>query len=407
MQKNLKKDAMKDNKKISIIVPIYNIEKYLEECINSIVNQTYINLEIILVDDGSTDTSGQICDRYADKDQRIVVIHKQNGGLVSARKAGLNIATGEYIAFVDGDDWIELDMYEKLLLVIIKNKADFAESGYYNESEKTGICKEYSLDNLIINVTQKSIEQIICKWMKDNTDCFVRSTIWSKLYKASLIKEAYSFVPNDMSRGEDFINYINLLKFSQNKIIVTPRIFYHYRNRESSLSHDKSFAYYVINQDLYAYMKRLINNYFPNLNTHVEEWRLLAAKEGFKAVIYNNANINIQKPKYNINNIEKLFNKKIVLYGAGAVGKDYYFQIVKYEKCQLIAWIDKNYFTCNHDYYSVKPITYFFNINYDIIVIAVLREKLAESIKTELLNMGIQKEKIVWIKPYNICDELK
>lgn len=97
---------------ISIIVPVYNVEKYLERCIESIVNQTYKDIEIILVDDGSPDNCSVICDRYAEKDNRIKVIHKQNGGLINARKSGLEIAQGDYIGFVDSDDWIEPEMYE-------------------------------------------------------------------------------------------------------------------------------------------------------------------------------------------------------------------------------------------------------------------------------------------------------
>ena len=99
---------------ISVIVPVYNVESYLEKCIDSIIHQTYKNLEIILVDDGSTDNSGKICDVYKEKDSRIKVIHKQNRGLSSARNCGLEIAKGEYIGFVDGDDYIAEDMYALL-----------------------------------------------------------------------------------------------------------------------------------------------------------------------------------------------------------------------------------------------------------------------------------------------------
>lgn len=110
---------MKDDL-ISVIVPVYNVEKYLHKCINSILNQTYKNLEIILIDDGSTDNSGKICDEYALKDNRIKVIHKENGGLSSARNAGLDICSGDYIGFVDSDDYIAEDMYEYLYVNLKK-----------------------------------------------------------------------------------------------------------------------------------------------------------------------------------------------------------------------------------------------------------------------------------------------
>ena len=111
---------------ISVIVPVYNVEYYLKQCLDSIVNQTYRNLEIILVDDGSTDRSGDICDEYAQIDARIKVIHKENGGLSSARNAGLDVCTsgGELIAFVDSDDWLELDMFEVLYTNLKEKNVD-------------------------------------------------------------------------------------------------------------------------------------------------------------------------------------------------------------------------------------------------------------------------------------------
>ena len=117
---------MKKNNLISIIVPIYNVEKYLKKCIDSIINQTYKNLEIILVDDGSPDNCGKICDEYAKKDNRIKVIHKENGGVSSARNVGVENATGEYIGFVDSDDYIEKDMYEVLINNLKKENADIS-----------------------------------------------------------------------------------------------------------------------------------------------------------------------------------------------------------------------------------------------------------------------------------------
>ncbi|HJA50079.1 MAG TPA: glycosyltransferase, partial [Candidatus Fusicatenibacter intestinipullorum] len=95
--------------KISVIIPVYNVEKYLKRCLDSVINQTYKNLEIILIDDGSTDNSGKICDEYAQKDERIIVIHKENGGVSSARNKGLDICIGDYISFIDSDDWINLE----------------------------------------------------------------------------------------------------------------------------------------------------------------------------------------------------------------------------------------------------------------------------------------------------------
>ena len=111
---------------ISVIVPIFNVENYVRKCVDSILNQTFSDIEIILVDDGSTDASGRICDEYLSKDDRIRVIHKENGGLSDARNAGLDMCTGEYIGFVDGDDYIDGDMYELLYKNLIQYDADIS-----------------------------------------------------------------------------------------------------------------------------------------------------------------------------------------------------------------------------------------------------------------------------------------
>ena len=110
---------------VSIIVPVYNVEKYLERCIQSLVRQTLNDIEIILVDDGSSDSSGLLCDKFAERDRRIQVVHKENGGLSSARNAGLEIASGRYVGFVDSDDDVELDMYERMSATAEKYQVDF------------------------------------------------------------------------------------------------------------------------------------------------------------------------------------------------------------------------------------------------------------------------------------------
>ena len=114
---------------ISVIIPVYKVEEYLENCIQSVIKQTVSDLEIILVDDGSPDQCPEICDLWADKDSRIKVIHKENGGLSDARNAGMKVATGEYVSFIDSDDYISLDFYETLLETIVDNDSDIVECG--------------------------------------------------------------------------------------------------------------------------------------------------------------------------------------------------------------------------------------------------------------------------------------
>lgn len=136
--------------KISVIIPVYKVEEYLRQCVDSVLNQTYTNLEVILVDDGSPDNCPDICDRYKEKDNRVIVIHKENGGLSSARNAGLEIATGEIISFIDSDDWIRLESFEQMIIAKIQTGAnivccDWISTDGTNEYEKTSLKKQYGV----------------------------------------------------------------------------------------------------------------------------------------------------------------------------------------------------------------------------------------------------------------------
>lgn len=155
--------------KISIIVPVYNVEKYLEKCVRSILAQTFTDFELILVDDGSPDSSGAMCDQFAEQDQRVKVIHKENGGLSDARNAGIEIATGEYLGFVDSDDYIADDMYELLYTNIVKEDADLSICGIYDVYEGRANCKKFNTGNffqrrsIIVNFTRKYYLRTCCK----------------------------------------------------------------------------------------------------------------------------------------------------------------------------------------------------------------------------------------------------
>ena len=166
-----------DNPKISVIVPVYKVEKYLDRCVESIVNQTYKNLEIILVDDGSPDNCPEMCDVWAKKDERIQVIHKENGGLSSARNAALDISTGEYVCFVDSDDWIDSDMIEVLVRCVSEKKADVAMCGFYMDYSGERESDHVSPGSRVIEG-----EGIFKAFILDE----IRPEMWGKLYAMNL-----------------------------------------------------------------------------------------------------------------------------------------------------------------------------------------------------------------------------
>lgn len=218
---------------ISIIVPVYKVEKYLNKCVKSIINQTYSNLEIILVDDGSPDNCGKMCDDYAKKDKRIKVIHKKNGGLSDARNKGIEIATGDYIGFVDSDDWINPDMYKILYELLIKYNADISCCNLVRTVE------DIKIEEKKIEVKTFSKEEYLKKYFKINSqDCVYYA--WNKLYKKSIIdKEQY---PVGLTSEDVVGTYKALLKTE--KIVETNRVLYYYRYNPNSITgkfSDKDF----------------------------------------------------------------------------------------------------------------------------------------------------------------------
>ena len=153
--------------KISVIVPVYKVEKYLPECIESVLAQTFTDFELILVDDGSPDNSGKICDDYATRDSRIRVFHKENGGVSSARNLGLDNARGEWIGFVDPDDWIEPDMYEQMYLAGTENNADFVWCDFWTESDTMIVLRSQGLEivdseNMIMGFLSGRLHGSVC-----------------------------------------------------------------------------------------------------------------------------------------------------------------------------------------------------------------------------------------------------
>ena len=169
---------------LSIIVPIYKIEEFLRQCVESILAQSFQDFELILVDDGSPDSCPEICEQYAEKDSRIKVIHKLNGGLVSARKAGLKAASGEYIGYVDGDDWIEPDFYEKLMRKAMNFDADIVAAGFIKVIGDNLTLKNNPIKAGYYN--KSDIEKLIATKMMFDKECFepgLFTYVWNKIFK--------------------------------------------------------------------------------------------------------------------------------------------------------------------------------------------------------------------------------
>lgn len=241
---------MKSNPMISVIVPIYKVEKYLDQCIASIVSQTYPNLEIILVDDGSPDHCPEICDRWAEKDARIKVLHKENGGLSDARNAGLLIARGDYLAFVDSDDYVSPNIYQILLNSIVSSKSDVAICNIeYFDDNNIPIYKESPLKDEIL-----TRNQAFCKLVQKNWWYYV--TVWNKLYTRKSF-DGITFPKGKLHEDQFIIHQV----FSNcDKISCIDKKLYFYRQRSASIMGNSSAVCHLDSVEAvcmrYAYFKK-------------------------------------------------------------------------------------------------------------------------------------------------------
>jgi glycosyltransferase involved in cell wall biosynthesis len=248
------------NDKISIIVPVYNAEKYLEKCVNSIINQTHTNIEIILVNDGSTDGSGILCDKYI-HDKRVKIIHQKNQGASMSRNNGIDIATGNYIGFVDSDDWIDNDMFEILYKNIANFDADISMCGFkhVDEDGKT-IAKSNSLKNSLKII--KGADIIKHNLLDYDEQERINEGVWNKLYKHSLFNNIR--FPLGKIQEDTFTTY-RILENAQN-MVISSEIKYNYLQRHDSITQPLSpriFDIIEANVERYEYIKLVHFNFEP------------------------------------------------------------------------------------------------------------------------------------------------
>ena len=232
-------------KKISIIVPVYKVEKYLDKCVKSIVEQTYKNLEIILVDDGSPDNCPAMCDEWAQKDSRIIVIHKENGGVSSARNAGLAVCTGDYVGFVDSDDWIEPDMYEYLLDISMNGNADVSRCAFVIDPENSDAAVNLRNDSeLCVLHGDELIIELVNGEYNEGIMC-------NKLYKSECIKNLH--LSENIKIAEDCL--LNYHIYARGITLVSSdSVKYHYLGRSDSATNsvfsEKSFDILKVHNEI-------------------------------------------------------------------------------------------------------------------------------------------------------------
>ena len=218
----------------SIVIPIYKVEEFVRKCIDSATNQTYRNIEIILVDDGSPDSSPAICDEYAAKDGRVKIIHKENGGIVSARQAGVSVATGEYIINLDGDDYMSLDYCEKMAHIIEQNHPEIVMCGHYKKyADEEELC-QLSYRKGLYN--RRDLEQEVFPiLLQDKYGHSFALSLWAKAIKSSIQKEQQKLIDTRITIGDDSVCVAPCIFYS-NSIYIMEECLYYYRQNYSSIT---------------------------------------------------------------------------------------------------------------------------------------------------------------------------
>ncbi|MBQ7570313.1 MAG: glycosyltransferase family 2 protein [Synergistaceae bacterium] len=240
-------NSLNDLKLLSVIIPAYNAEKYLEKCVDSVVNQTYKNIEIIIVDDGSNDSTPQICDELANKYNNIKVIHKENQGTSWARRDGVQAASGEYIAFIDSDDYIDLKAYEEVIKVLEENDLDMVQFGYYRVDTDGKIISEHKRDAVKFDNAHDAFKHFAFVIVRDIT------MLVDKVYKRELFENLEW--PKDIAYAEDYCTDVQLFAKAQKFMAIeyTP---YYYVNNLTSVTHrvviDKSKILDLIKADIFT-----------------------------------------------------------------------------------------------------------------------------------------------------------
>lgn len=344
---------------VSVIVPIYQVVGYLDKCMDSILNQSFQNMELILIDDGSTDGSSELCDEYARRDARVKVIHKQNGGLSSARNAGLDIARGEYIAFVDSDDWVSPDFIQVMHEVCEKYGCDICQCGMFDVISDE--C--HTEDRGGIPVIFSPAEFIYAEYTLFSWDCVVS---WNKLYRRSLFQDIR--FPEGKQHEDEFTTW--KLVGRSGRLAVLPTRLYYYRRRPDSIV-GKRYSYkrldageaYREREEFYrehgctdleqltkARHLQWIDGQIKQFGTlekrdTVIEKGIIGERQG---LCQDMDGLDLLRRDFLRNQYVfpfDLIDKKssIVLYGGGMVGQQYFLQVRATNYCNIRLWADRDY----------------------------------------------------------------
>lgn len=393
---------------LSIVVPVYNVAPYLDRSIRSILGQTYQNLEVILVDDGSTDGSGEICEEYARQDSRVVLISQENQGASAARRNGIRVASGTYMGFIDPDDYIDPDFYERLMAC--RGEFDVVISQWLRESEG-GTRRCYDTFPPGAYETPEDMEFLLRHLInvslpggQENIRPGIAAYLWNKLFKAELVKEVAEEIKADLPVSNDRPVIYNVM-LKCRSVLITEICGYHYLVRGDSLGHsaDRTCRYLKNICDFYDAMESMWAD-SPRAALLMPQLQLKLSEEVTRAPVKmdfpKEAQLQLRTPVFPF--VNRLDGKKIALYGADLLGSSYRRQILKWNVCRLALWVDEDWKEYERAGLAVRPVEQLLDEEYDCVILAVSSRASADSIRRKLVGMGLENERILWRAPLEI-----
>lgn len=380
--------------KIGVVVTVFNLEQYIEFCLNSILQQTYQEIELVVVDDGSTDSSGAICDRVANSDRRIKVIHQERQGPILARLHGVEHISADYVTFVDGDDWLDGNLYQTIMDRQMLKEADMVCFGIFRYRGNNDIyrssCgfKEGSYQKAAIE--KEIIPQLF--WNSESCTYGLDPSLCSKIFQKELLQKHLNNVSDlDIHYGED-IAVLYPLFLECNTIIMMDECYYYHRMRKRNVvaPYYQDEQYFEKLYRLYHYMHQTFScsNYGEILLKQLDYFYMYSVKLG--KIKYGDL-VFEERYLFPFDKVEK--GCRLVLYGAGQVGQTFYRQLEKIHFCEVVCWVDKNYQL--YDNKGIQPVESIEKVEYDYILIAVYGRETVAVIRDSLIKTGVDILKII------------
>lgn len=383
---------------ISIIVPIFGGEQYVTQCIDSILTQSHRNIEVILINDGSPDRSGEICDHAAKLDPRIRVVHKENAGLVSARKVGTSIATGKYLGFVDGDDWVGPDYFAKMFDLMESSSADLVVSGHKREFLGKQVTISPQIDSGIYD--RAEIESNVLPIAIFNGVFFqhgISTYVWNKLFRREEAARHIRQIPEKIVVGEDACltyPYLN----SASRLVVTQEGEYFYRQRPRSIlkSVQDSGAEYSRLSTLFKYLNRCFSDTKIEFNINEQLRKYFYAL----AILRSGGVIRSDVEEFWYSPFPRLADqKKIAIYSSGSFGQLLFQALRRLGTFEIVGWIDEDVQESRHVGLPVTSIQTLCNLDFDLILVASVDEEYSALIASKLQQHGVENTKISSVHP--------